>query len=46
MEEVAASELAARVDKARHLAMIWARVVESEMRANLLEVELVSALEG
>lgn len=45
MEDVATFELVTKVDEARHLAMLWARMVEAEMRADLLEVELAGALE-
>lgn len=45
-KEVAASKQVARMDEARYLAMVWAQVVEAETRANLLEVELISTLEG
>lgn len=45
VEEAIASEWATRVDEARQLAMLWARVVEAKIKADLLEVELTCAIE-
>lgn len=45
MEKATSSKWTIKVDEARHLAMPWARVVEVEMKANLLEVELACTME-
>lgn len=44
VEGVATSKQAAKVDEVRHLATMWARVIEAEMIVDLLEVELIGAL--
>lgn len=39
MEEATTSKLIARADDARHLAILWARVVKAEVKADHLEAE-------
>lgn len=40
MESFAGSERAAKVEVSKHLAELWFRMLEVEVKANLLQVEL------